>query len=115
MAQLNVFKTVAAILETTYTTLYTAPDGYTSIILMAQVSNITASTKTVTFSHHNPTGDITTELLSGFSIPPNDAVSATTGKLVLETGQSIKAKASHSQSPDDYVKVVLSILETSNG
>jgi len=115
MAQLNVFKTVTKILETTYTTLYTAPTGYTSIILMAQVSNITSTTRTVTFSHYNPTGTITTELLSGFSIPPNDAVSATTGKLVLETGQSIKALASASSAPDNYVKVVLSILETSNG
>lgn len=111
MAQLNVFKTVTAVLTTTPESLYTAPLGYASIILMAQISNITSSTKTVTFSHYNPTGDITTELLSGFSIPPNDAVSATTGKLVLETGQSVTASASANSS----VKAILSILETSSG
>lgn len=109
MAQLNVFKTVTAVLTTTPESLYTAPLGYASIILMAQISNITSSTQTVTFSHFS--GSTTTELLSGFSIPPNDAVSATTGKLVLETGQSVTASASANSS----VKAVLSILETSNG
>jgi len=110
MAQLNIFKTVTAVLTTSPATLYTAPTGYTSIILMAQVSNVTSTTKTITFSHVS--GATTTELLSGFFIPPNDAVSATTGKLVLETGQSITASASVASSS---VKVVLSILETSNG
>ena len=109
MAQLNVFKTVTAVLTTTTETLYTAPTGYTSIILMAQISNITSSTKTITFSHYS--GSTTTELLSSFSIPPNDAVSAIMGKLVLETGQSVRASASLNSS----VKAVLSILETSNG
>ena len=109
MAQLNVFKTVTAVLTTSPANLYTAPLGYASIILMAQVSNTTASTKTITFSHYS--GTTTTELLNGFSLPPNDAVSATTGKLVLETGQSVRASASANSS----VKVVLSILETSNG
>ena len=41
MALLNVFKTVTAVLTTSSVTLYTAPAGYTSIILMAQVSNTT--------------------------------------------------------------------------
>ena len=109
MAQLNVFKTVTAVLTDSTTTLYTAPTGYTSIVLMAQLSNITSSTKTITFSHYDDS--TTTELLSDFSIPPNDAVAATMGKLVLETGHSVTASASENSS----VKAVLSILETSNG
>lgn len=109
MAQLNVFKTFTAVLTTSPTTLYTAPTGYTSIVLMAQISNVTSSTKTITFSHYS--GSTTTELLNGFSIPANDAVSATTGKLVLEAGQSVRASASANSS----VKAVLSILETSDG
>lgn len=106
---LNVFKTVTSVLTTSSTTLYTAPTGYTGIILMAQVSNVTTTTKTVTFSHF--AGSTDTELLKDFSIPGNDAVSATTGKLILEEGQSIKALASANSS----VKVVLSILESLNG
>jgi hypothetical protein len=106
---LNVFRTVTAELTTTSATLYTAPTGYTSIILMAHASNISATTKTITFSHFK--GSTTTELLKDFSIPANDAVSATTGKLVLEAGSSVRALASANTS----VKMVLSILETLNG
>lgn len=106
---LNVFKTVTATLTTTSSTLYTSPTGYTSIVLMAHVSNVTSTTKTVTFSHVD--GATTTELLKDFSIPGNDAVSATTGKLILEEGHSISALASANSS----LKVVLSILETLNG
>jgi hypothetical protein len=106
---LNIFKTYTAELTTASATLYTAPTGYTSIILMAQVSNVTSSTKTITFSHY--AGSTTTELLKDFSIPANDAVSAITGKLVLESGSSVRAFASANTS----VKVVLSILETLNG
>lgn len=106
---LNIFRTVTAEVTTTPTTLYTAPAGYTSIILMAHVSNISSSTKTVTFAHYS--GSTTTELLKDFSVPANDAVSATTGKLVLETGSSVKASASNNNA----VKIVLSILETLNG
>jgi hypothetical protein len=106
---LNIFKTVTASLTTTSSTLYTAPSGYTSVILMAQVSNITNSAAAVTFSHF--AGSTTTELLKDFSIPGNDAVSATTGKLVLETGSSIKV----SSSANSTLKVTLSVLETLNG
>jgi hypothetical protein len=109
VAQLNTFKTVTSVLTTSSATLYTAPTGYTAIILMAQVSNVTSTTKNVTFSHF--AGSTTTELLKDFSIPGNDAVSATTGKLVLEAGQSIRALADANSS----LKVVLSILETLNG
>jgi hypothetical protein len=106
---LNIFKTYTAELTTASATLYTAPAGYTSIVLMAQISNVTSSTKTIKFSHY--AGSTTTELLKDFSIPANDAVSATTGKLVLEPGSSVRAFASANTS----VKVVLSILETLNG
>lgn len=106
---LNIFKTVTANLTTTSATLYTTPVGYTSIVLMAHVNNITNTTKQVTFSHVD--GVTTTELLKDFSIPGNDAVSATTGKLILEENQSVSALASANTS----LKVVLSILETLNG
>ena len=106
---LNVFKTVTASLTTSAATLYTAPSGYTAVILMAQVSNVTNTKAQVTFSHF--AGSTPTELLKGFSVPANDAVSATTGKLVLETGTSVKA----SSDTNGSLKVVLSILETLNG
>jgi hypothetical protein len=107
---LNVFKTVTANLSTTATTIYTAPSGYTAIILMAQISNVTSTTGTVTFIHYNPSTSTTTELLKDFSIPGNDAASATTGKLVVETGNQIKVSA----SADNKFKIVLSAVESAN-
>lgn len=106
---LNIFRTVTAELTTSTDTLYTAPSGYTAVVLMAQVSNVTASPAKVTFSHF--AGSTTTELLKDFSIPANDAASATTGKLVVETGHSIQASSDTASA----LKVVLSILETLNG
>lgn len=108
MSALNVFKTVTSELTTSSTTIYTAPAGKSSIILMAQISNITSSSQTATFLHVNGTTE--TELIKNFGIPGNDAASATTGKLVLEEGNSIKVSASANNS----LKIVLSILETSN-
>lgn len=106
---LNVFKTVTAELTTSSATLYTAPTGYTTVILMAQISNVTTSSAKVTFSHFD--GSTTTELLKDFGVPANDAASATTGKLVIQTGNSITA----SSDTGSALKVVLSVLETLNG
>lgn len=106
---LNRFKTFTKILSTTPEELYPGESDYTTIILMAQISNTTATTKKVTFSHVS--GATSTQLLEQFSIPPYDAVSAITGKLVLESGQTITAYA----NVDASVKVVLSVLETLNG
>lgn len=109
---LNVFKTVATEVVTSPTIeVYEAPEGYTSIILMAQISNVTPSAETITFSHVVPgSPDISTELLKDFLVPGNDAVSATTGKLVLETGHQIWVSA----GANDTLKLVLSILESAN-
>lgn len=108
---LNVFKTVAANLvfnSGTPTVVYTAPVGVTSIVLMAQVSNVGAADKWVTADHFD--GTTATELVKEFLVPTNDAVSVLTGKLVLQTGQSVRMGA----ETDSFLKVVLSILETSN-
>jgi hypothetical protein len=108
MSALNVFKTVTAELTTTQTAIYTAPANKSSIVLMAQISNITSSAATATFVHVN--GETETELIKNYGIPGNDAASATTGKLVLEQGHSIEVSA----SANNTLKIVLSILETSN-
>ena len=106
---LNVFRTVTAQLTTSPATLYTAPAGYTSIILMAQISNVTASTATADFSHYD--GTHSTHLIKNFAIPAHDSASATTGKLVVQTGQSVVASA----SVNSTLEIVLSVLETLNG
>jgi hypothetical protein len=105
---LNVFKTVTATITTTNSTVYTAPASYTGIILMAQITNITGTTASVTMTHFDGTTE--TELLKNFAVPGNDSVAGLTGKLVLQTGSSIKLVA----SANSTFKIVLSIVESAN-
>lgn len=105
---LNSFKTVTAVLTTNLTNIYTAPIGVSSIILMAQIANIGSTAATTTFVHNN--GAVNTELINDYAIPANDASSALTGKLVLQTGHTIRASA----SVNNQLKLTLSILESAN-
>ncbi len=121
---LNTFKTKTFLLnENTTQTVYVAPIGVTSIILMAQISNISTDTQTVNFIHHRNIpiladaqgfgaqgGDIDSYLVKDFAIPPTDAASVLTGKLIIETLDSIRANASTTGT----CQLVLSILETAN-
>ena len=184
---LNIFRTKVVELTTAEQTIYTAPTGYSGIILGAQVTNIaneidnvntaerisdfaTITTSaahtlqigntvvvnisdatyngtvtiasvpsTTTFTYENvdatdPTkasasvtgtvknsnrasitfvlrkNSIDYTMLKEYQIPPNDAAEATTGKLVLEQGSSVKAKASVNSS----LNLILSLLETTN-
>lgn len=109
---LNTFKTVTAALTSGgEIDIYTAPVGITAIILMAQIANIETALpadKWVTAAHYD--GSTTRYLVKNFAVPSNDAVSVLTGKLVLESGQSFRMEA----ESDNFLEVVLSILETSN-
>jgi len=105
---INTFKTSTADLVAAGDTVYTAPAGITTIVLLAQLSNVTGSTETATVSH--VAGTTVTELIKDFAIPGNDSASAVTGKLVVEPGNSIYASA----GSDDALKLVLSVLETRN-
>ena len=109
-SNLNVFKTVTSELAATNTVIYTAPTGVTSIILMAQVSNVSVNTAEVTFSHFDTSASVETELVKDFSIPAKDATSVITGKLVLESGDSVKAFSSDVST----LKLSMSLLETLN-
>jgi hypothetical protein len=106
---LNVFKTVTATITTTNSTVYTAPALYTGIILMAQITNITGSSATITMTHFDGVST-ETELLKNFGVPGNDSVAGLTGKLVVQTGTSLKLVA----SANSTFKLVLSIVESAN-
>jgi hypothetical protein len=121
---LNVFKTKTAVLTTSSTaTVYTAPIGVTAIILMTQVSNVSTQTHTVSFSHYRnlpvlrdaqgngaQAGNVNTEMIKEFAIPPNDAASMTTGKMIIESLDSVRCFA----SAEGVMKLTLSVLETAN-
>ena len=105
---LNVFKTVNHIAPLSPVGIYTAPTGYTGVVLMAQATNIDSTAHDVTFSHKRDS--TTTELVKESPISGNDALSLVTGRLVLESGDSIELSASNASN----VKVTVSILETLN-
>ena len=107
-APLNVFRTITANVTTTANTIYTAPSGYTTVVLLAQVSNTGANTITVSSNHLR--GGIPTALVTSASVPINDAINLLTGKLVLNTADGINVLA----SSDNTAQILLSILETAN-
>jgi hypothetical protein len=106
-------------------TVYTAPIGVTSIVLMAQISNVTTQTQTVSLVHHRnrpvladaqgngaQSGNLDSFLVKDFAIPANDAASLLSGKLIIESLDSIRAYCGGSTTAT--CQLVLSILETAN-
>jgi len=104
----NIFKNVTANLTTSGNTIYTTPTGYSGIVLMAQLSNITGTTVDASM-FVDKSGNLTS-LVTDFSIPANDAAGVLSGKLVLEPGQAVFAQASANAS----IQLTLSILESQN-
>lgn len=126
MAQLplNKFLTKTAVLGTSSTaTVYTSPIGVTSIVLMAQVANLTTVTQTVSFEHFRykqilpdaqgfggQLGLTPSVLVKDYLIPPNDAATPVSGKMIIEELDSIRAYSATTGT----CQLVLSILQTAN-
>ena len=110
LVPLNTFKTVTAVLNTAPRIFYTAPDETATIILMAQITNVTNDFNcNVTFAHLSNTGSVATELVKNFEVPSRDAASILTGRLVLESNCSVMSFA----GANSNLKMTLSLLETS--
>lgn len=109
---LNVFKTITNVATTSPVGIYTAPVGYSGVVLLAQVTNVDASPHTVSFSHQRSTAGIavTTEILKDFAVPANDSANLLSGKLVLEPNDVLVLSADTSSG----IKFIGSILETLN-
>ena len=109
---LNVFKTVTKIAPTSAVGIYTAPIGYTGVVLLAQVANVGNNTQTVSFSHQRSISGIavTTEILKDFPVSASDTANLLSGKLVLESGDILVLSASNGTD----IKFLGSVLETLN-
>jgi hypothetical protein len=105
---LNVFQTITAVVSTNPTEVYSAPVGYTGVVLLAQVANIGATSQDVTLVHRRSSTD--TEMLKQFPISSNDTTNLLAGKLVLESGDKLVLSGSNATN----LKFVASILETLN-
>ena len=109
---LNVYQTITQVVGVNTVGVYTAPVGYSGIILLAQAANIGSATQTVSFSHKRTTAGIavTTEIVKDLPIPSSDSTNLLFGKLILESGDSIQIRSDSASN----VKFIASILETLN-
>ena len=103
---LNTYKTVRSLVTTGITTVYTVPNGVSSIHLFSVVSNVSTGIATVTVSHNR--GGVSYELIKDARIPATDALNPVTGSLVLEVGDRIEIRG----SSNNTMKFVMSILES---
>jgi hypothetical protein len=109
---LNVFQTVTSVIGVNTVGIYTAPVGYTGVVLLAQVTNVGSSSEDVTFNHKRTISGIavTTEILKQYPIAGNDTANLLSGKLVLESGDVLEIRGSNASN----LKFIGSILETLN-
>lgn len=105
---INIFKTVTANVTTVGTEVYTAPSGYTAVVLLAHVSNTSNNTITVTSDHVR--NGVSTNLLTAAPLPANDAMTLLSGKMILQTGDKFSIRA----SANTAAQLTLSVLETAN-
>jgi len=107
-AAVNQFKTVTQVVATTNTEVYEAPVGFVGVVLLAQCTNMSSDTQTLTLTFRRGASD--TEMLKDFPIPGNETAQLLTGKLVLETGDKLVTIGSTATD----LKFITSILETTN-
>ena len=103
---LNKFQTNFANITTTTANIYTPPTGYSTVGLMAQVSNNGNALIQVT-ANVLRSGN-TTSLINGATVPPADAISLLTGRLILNVGDVFQIKS----TDDTSGQLTLSYLET---
>jgi len=107
---LNAFKTTTVTVTDTIGNVYTCPSGYSAVVLLAQVSNLTGNTITVSGNIYQLAGN-NVALVQGAPLPANDAINLVGGRLILQTGDSFAVGASANSSS----QLTLSVLETSTG
>lgn len=107
-AAVNVFKTITETVGTSTVGIYTAPVGYTGVILLSQVTNTGSTTQTISFGYRRNGTD--TEIVKDLAIPASDTANLLPGKLVVETGESLTIVGSNATD----LQYISSILETSN-
>ena len=105
-AALNNFNTTLANLTTTTANVYTPPVGYSTVVLMAQVSN--TGNSTIQISAGINRSNNYTSLINQSSVPVNDSITVLTGRLILNFGDTLQFTSSANASS----QLVLSYLET---
>lgn len=111
---LNKFRSLYRNITTTLTPTYSAPVERASIIVNSQVANTTSADITVTLMV-SAEGSLF-PVVSAIPVPPNDAISLVSGRLVLQGEDGIKTRPDILFISANRTGAVLSlgILETVN-
>jgi hypothetical protein len=104
--QLNVFKNITANVTNTLSTVYTTPLGYSTVVLLSQISN--NSNATIQISAGTSNAGSYTALVSNAAVPAADAIGVIGGRLILPYGSSFQVGA----SANGVSQLTLSLLET---
>ena len=104
-SSINTFKSYAVDVTTVANTFYTTPPATTTIVLLAQATNVGAAEANITFSSSI---NGSTEIVKDYTIPVGDAAGLLTGKLVLEPGVTMSVVG----NANSTIKLTVSILET---
>ena len=105
--KLNIYKTITPSVATTAAVVYTAPTGYTGIVLLANISNPTTGTLKITLKHRRSATDTT--IVTDFPISSKDSANLIDGKLFLQSGDQLVLTGEATT-----LEAVISILETLN-
>lgn len=105
---LNVYQTLVGIVSTSHEVIYTAPIGYTGVVLLGQVANNGNNTEQVLFSYEN--ANITNEIVPNSPVSSEDVIKLFSGKLFVLSGDSLKLSGTNGSN----LKYTFSILETLN-
>lgn len=104
---LNTYQKLAGIVSTTSETIYTAPIGYTAVVLLGQVANTGNTTERVLFSIFD---GATTEIVPNSPVAGEDVLKLFTGKLFVMSENSLTLSGTNGTN----LKYFFSILETLN-
>lgn len=105
--KLNIYKTITPSVATSAAVVYTAPTGYTGIVLLANISNPTTGTLKITLEHRRSASD--TSIVTDFPISSKDSANLIEGKLFLQSGDQLVLTGEATT-----LEAVISILETLN-
>jgi hypothetical protein len=106
----NFFKNDRAVVTTSAADVYTCPANRVAIVLNCQVANVSAGTEELDIWWTDASaGAAVTRLGKNIQIPNKASFSAVVGKLVLESGDKIRAQAIAGSSPFEATVSVLEI------
>ena len=108
---LNKFRLITSSLATGNNTIYREDLDVASIVLSAQITNLTNQTYKVSVLIQKGVGGGYTTLAHSASIPPEESFNPISGKIVLERNDGFIV---YTPAPAGSLDLVLSVLENAN-